>query len=168
MSIATPPERGLPPITRVEVSQPVVATCRDRTIEVVSIGTQGPRGQRGEIGPAGGGAYGTAATPLGGHRVVYTASDGLRYLDCSAPAHMLSFAGVTSEAIEAQAETTLLTAGSVVEPSWSWETGRPIYCGHDGVLTQSLPADSLVTLVIGVSLSPTSMFVNPQPPILKE
>lgn len=126
-------------------------------IDVVVI--EGPRG------PAGANVIElTAATAIGGHRVVIAGDDGVEIASSDNPAHAGRVVGVTTGAAEQGATAFVQQTGELVELSWNW-TLSPIYLGTNGVLTQTAPAVGF-SQQIGVATAPTKILINVGPAIL--
>jgi len=110
-----------------------------------------------------------AGQDLGGHRVVAMAGDASAiYADCAVASHAGRLLGLTTGAASAGAPCIVAGATEVVEePSWSWTADAPVYLGHDGLLTQTVPAapDALFSLVVGVALTPTKVLVSLREPL---
>lgn len=131
-------------------------------------GLQGPQGLRGESGVSDGKEFlAIAATDLSGHRIVhpgagntveYIGNDSLR----------TDALGMTKGAALQDAQVVIITSGQIEEPSWNWQLGTPVYLGKTGLLTQQVPLaqDSRFCLVIGVPMSPTSLFIRISIPLL--
>lgn len=133
-----------------------------RTV-IVNSGT-GPRGERGADG--GGTFQLEAATAIGGHRAIVTDADGLAvYADNQTAAHQYGALGVTTGAASAGDSLSIVALGAITEASWSWTPQQPVFVGAAGVLTQTPPAAPAWLRVVGVAISPTTLFVRPDPPI---
>lgn len=167
-------------VLRQPADQPIVATERDgnvvvkeRTSNTLQL-QQGPRGlpgPQGAPGPAGGTSFqGTAAVPLGGHRVVRGARDALTYASAADPTHGDDVQGVTLHAAGAGELVNVQGGDEVVEPSWNWIPQEPVYLGLDGLLTQDAPAPptAAFVLTIGFASSADSLVVRIEPPIYFE
>jgi hypothetical protein len=61
-----------------------------------------------------------------------------------------------------------IAVGEVIEPSWSWTPRSLIYLGIDGQLTAVPPTTpgAVFFLVVGVAMTSTSIFFDPQNPTL--
>jgi hypothetical protein len=119
----------------------------------------------------GGGSIGLAFTALAGealsgHQAVVLAADGMAYrADRATASNMGRVAGITLNAAALGASVNIMRSGQVIEPSWSWTPFLPIFLGHLGALTQVAPTDGFL-IVLGSALDATSMFVNPNPPLV--
>lgn len=104
-----------------------------------------------------------ASTALSGHRAMILNSDGrLAYASNNNPAHRGRVIGISLNAAASGDLIEVQTHSDVVEPSWNWNLGLPIFLGQDGYLTQTAPtsATALFIQTIGFPVSPTSMFVD--------
>ena len=89
----------------------------------------------------------TAASVIGGHRVVRLLPDGsVDLASCADPDCLGSVIGITTQAADVGAQVAVAVGGEVDEPSWSWQPG-PIYLGEEGALTQVAPASGFVVRV---------------------
>jgi hypothetical protein len=73
--------------------------------------------------------------------------------------------GMTLSAAVAGDTVSVQRYGVIEEPSWSWTPGLPVYLGHAGVPTQSLPGDAVISQVVGIPTTPTRLFVAPREPV---
>lgn len=139
-----------------------------RSSQVCGVGSgvvlQGPAGLRGAPGPEGGKTFsGTAVVALSGQTAVYAAPDGLRPASATG-ASTAQAAGVTTGAASAGAAATVQAEGELVEPTWSWQAGQPVWLGINGQLTQTPPATG-VQVEIGLATAPTKLLIRIQPAI---
>lgn len=106
-----------------------------------------------------------AGETLSGHRAVYTGADGLaHYASANDPASARAVLGITKNAAAEGGQVSVVIAGPVSEPSWSWTPGLPIFLGANGALTQAVPASGVV-VELGSAVTPTSMNVRIQEPV---
>lgn len=106
-----------------------------------------------------------ASEALGGHRaVVLTESGRAVYADCTNTKHIGRLSGVTTGAGVANSVLSIIPFGLMTEPSWSWVPDAPVFLGLAGALTQSKPTNGFQQ-VVGISLSTTTLFINPREPI---
>ncbi len=101
-----------------------------------------------------------AAQPLGGHRAVTV--DGFH----ADPEDADSLAGITTAAGAAGSVVDVVVKGPMVEPSWNWTPGQPVFIGALGVLTQNPSTTGLIRR-IAWAVSPTQINVDLMPPILQ-
>ena len=103
-----------------------------------------------------------AGEALGGNRAVVLDASGLAiYADNNNPVHFWQFAGITTGAAAANTPLKILPTGLMVEPSWAWASNMPVFLGRTGLLTQVQGA-GVFQQVIGMALSPTSIFISPR------
>lgn len=149
------------PVAQTEV---LAIPKRNPDVRVSEIAIPGPPGPPGEDGKSGALAFSyLAAVPISGHRLVMLNRDGrLVYASAGELAHADRVLGVTTAAAAAGDSVVVQRAGELTEPSWSWEVDLPIYLGLDGALTQEPPATpaSKFSLVVGVPVTPTTVFFN--------
>jgi len=141
----------------------ILSQPQTTTLLQVGAGVQGPPGPQ---GPAGGTAItATAAQALGGHRaVVLSATGEADYADCTLPAHLGRFAGITAGAASAGQPVTIINAGPLTEPTWAWTPDAPVYLASSGLISQTPPATGFLQ-IIGMTLSATTLFVSPREPL---
>ena len=109
--------------------------------------------------------FAKAGEALGGHRcVLLNAMGEAFYADCSIPAHFGRLAGITNGATAAGDSTTIIRSGVMSEPAWSWIEGAPVFLGQSGLLTQAAPNVGFQQ-VIGIALSPGTIFISPREPV---
>lgn len=129
---------------------------------VVQGGIQGPRGI-----PGASTSYEThvAGINIGGHRAVYLDSNNtLQYPDLNDPDSFV--VGITTQSGSQGTEVTVQITGTITEAGWNWIPGQNVYVSSFGVLTQTPQVGQ--RLVVGHSTSPTTIFIDKQPPIYTE
>lgn len=141
---------------------------------VLSLGTF-LRGETGPAGPGGPGAgavqsvIANAGAALGGHRMVGANSAGdYTYVGPNVLLDALRAVGMTTGAAALGAPVTVQTRGPITEPTWAWTPDQPIYLAANGLLTQTAPlaaSGAIFQMVVGVALTPTSMYVQLSPPL---
>lgn len=107
-----------------------------------------------------------ANLPLSGQRVVRQ-MDGT-YVDyCSATtsAHRETLLGITKGAAMPEASVVVQCDGEMEEPSWAWSVGNPVYCGLNGILTQSFSELWAWTRIVAIAITPTRIRIRLQDPI---
>lgn len=143
-----------------------IITSLERTHVLTTLGSQGPTGPRGPAGPAGGAFEMIAGMPISGHKVVasdengkliHAAADDLRFLG--------KIVGLTENAYAKDEPVEIITRGLLENSFWTWNLG-PVYVGVNGSITQD-ESDLLFVQCIGQAISPTSILINIQPPIIK-
>lgn len=124
-------------------------------------GIPGPKGDKGE--PGGTLIERPAAIDISGHRmVVLDGQGGATYASNADQTHANRIVGMTAHAAVAGAPVALAIYGEITEPSWSWDTTKPVYLGVDGLLTQVVPEfpDAKFSVVVGFPISATTLFIN--------
>lgn len=140
-----------------------VVTVVEDSISIIESATQGPTGPPGPVGSP----YLTltADGPLSGRRVVRSTTGGKAgYADSGTPAHANLVLGITTSAAADGADVFIQLSGLIVEPTWAWAANQTVFCGLNGVLTQTPPTAGF-SLVVGVATSPTSLAVDVKQPI---
>lgn len=131
----------------------------------VAVPVPGPPGPPGDAATARVSITGTAAITLSGHAAVHRNPDGtFEYASATAPEHIAAPIGVTTGAVSAGGDATVVMLGEITESSWSWTPG-PVFLGVGGGLVQTLPSGAEFLAVIGTAVSPTTLYVNRQPSI---
>lgn len=145
----------------------VVAVVLETEGLPVEVGQQGPPGPRGPAGPAGGAAVTvTAATALGGHRLVVLDGTGAaRHASKDDLNHLFRVFGLTLGAAAQGAAVDVQRAGLVTEPSWAWDIALPVYLGADGLLTQTPPASGFL-LIVGCPVTTTTLCIDIGDPVI--
>ena len=106
-----------------------------------------------------------AGATIGGHRIVIIQDNGtVNYADNSDLTHKTRIIGITTGAVAQEAIGHVRTYGVLVEPTWNWTMGIPIWLSTNGQLTQTPPTTGFL-LEIGYPLSATSIFVRIGEPI---
>jgi len=109
----------------------------------------------------------TAGEALGGHRVVRQYLDGaVYYASNTSDSHKHAVLGITVGAVESGNTATVQTYGELLEPSWTWTPGLPIFLTTNGQLSQTAPSSGFV-LIIGTAQTATQVFINIKQPIVK-
>ncbi|WP_371369993.1 hypothetical protein ACA097_09725 [Pseudomonas sp. QL9] len=154
-------EGNAPALVLEQINEYAVTVAAGAEALVVTVGEQGPPGPKGIPGPAGGSALQkVAAVALSGHRLVFS-TDGaaVTYADCGQLANRGNTLGMTLGAAEAGDPVDIQRSGEVLFEGWSWNDG-PVFLGHDGQLTQSLPQDAAFSLVVGFAMNATTVFLD--------
>ena len=142
------------------VNNKTTVTPGAKSVQIVTVGTQGPAGVAGADGASPDQVIKTASVDLNGHRAVAVSGAGLVYADSSNQAHIGLVIGITTGAVLAGQSVNVLTAGEVTEPTWSWSLGN-VYVGVNGLLTQTAPTVGFIQ-IIGIATSPTTLLVAPK------
>ncbi len=131
-----------------------------------SILNEGPRGLPGQPGAPGGASFQrTASAALGGHRVVRALPDDeVAYASSADPSHADLIVGITTHAASEGAEISVAAGGEITEGSWDWTPG-PVFCGVNGVLTQTPPTAGFIRQ-IGTADALDRIIIDLRPPII--
>ena len=159
----------LPPRSRLEIVNPdggtVIAGGSPAHAVVVEAG-RGTPGPQGPTGPIGGTLSRVAAIALSGHRAVRAVSaTEVNYCDATDPAAVYTFLGVTSGAASAGAAIDVIHVGELIEPTWNWTPNLPVFCGANGVLTQTYDPAWAWCLVVGVAETSTKVYIQARTPV---
>jgi len=113
--------------------------------------------------------YLIATTPISALRVVsYVTPTTVAYADPSAAIAVRCVAGVTRTAAAVGGSVTVCAGGWVIDSSWNWTIGNPIFCGLNGVPTQIWSAMWERVITVGYAINPTTMLVRFSEPIEQE
>ena len=150
----------------VKVEVPTTVVVHKDEVRIIHGGTQGLAGPAGT--PGGAGLQMLTAINLGGHRVVCARSTGLEYADWNFINTALRVVGITTGAANAGTEASVQNAGEMEEPSWNWDTTKPVYLGPMGMLTQVEPdaAGAAFALIVGFPSTPKKILITIREPIL--
>lgn len=154
--------------TLVEVLESfAVEIVSDVVAEVEVVAEAAPQGPPGPPGPSGVEAARItrlAGIDIGGHRAIYVAEDNtFRYAD-AATEEGRAVAGVTVGAASTGTAAYAQYAGELVEPSWSWSVGMPVFLGTNGMLTQS-PLSSGLAIIIGIAVGADRILIRIGSPV---
>jgi hypothetical protein len=112
----------------------------------------------------------TAHGDLSGHRVVMPRpEDGqVEYADAGDLRYLNGPLWMTSTAMESGANGQAVTYGEATEPSWAWAPGETLWLAANGAMTQIVPdaSNALFARRVGTALTPTTIFFDPQIPIM--
>jgi len=109
-----------------------------------------------------------AAVALSGHRAVTPRPDGtLEYASNAVAAHLHAPLWITLGAVTAGQSATVLAYGALIESSWAWTPGAPLFLGPNGLLTQTPPVApaALFLAQVGTATGATATFFDRQPSI---
>lgn len=133
---------------------------------ILQVVTQGAQGPRGPAGPSAEQFVRTAATNVGGHRMVFSDANGeVSHASNLNPAHLNKVLGLSLNAASAGDPVTVLRNGSAALVGWNWDESLPLYLADDGLLTQTPPASGY-SLIVGFAETPTTVFVRLREPII--
>lgn len=108
-----------------------------------------------------------AGQTLSGQMAVVAVDGKAYYADNSNIAHAGLVVGVTTGAAMQGATASIRLFGEMTEPSWDWTPNLPILLGRDGRISQSDTATAF-SQILGFALSGTTIFINLEPPILRQ
>lgn len=111
--------------------------------------------------------YTAGVNVSGHHAVTYDTTGKAVYASNTELLHMGKILGITNNAALIGDSVVVRKYGYIDEPSWSWDTDKPVYLGENGALTQVVPEQPLskFILVLGYPVTPTKLFVNIGTPI---
>lgn len=98
-------------------------------------------------------------------RVVVAEDGAARYPDIDDTTDALRAIGITVNAADDAADVRVRTDGELVDASWAWTPGV-VWCGADGVLTQSIPATGWL-LEVGRVAAPDRIVIDLQTPYIR-
>ncbi len=108
----------------------------------------------------------TAFQNLGGQRLVIAKNaTQVDYADNQTPGHANLIFGITENAAVADAPISIKMFGETTESSWNWTIGQPIFCGTNGLMTQTVPQTGFL-IIVATAISPDTIFINIRQPIL--
>ena len=136
--------------------EPLSVLTADRNTIVISSVATGPAGVAGLTGDAS--VTFNAGAAIGGHRLVRLLSGTLAYMDSSQPTDANMALGVSRHSASLGQPVSVQCSGLITEPSWTWTPDQPVFCGVNGLLTQTAPTSGFL-LVVGVAVSATSLFI---------
>lgn len=154
------------PVSVATVSQPAT-TITVVPASVVTISTPQEQGPRGPAGPMGGTPSLPASTPLSGHMVVkIDGPTGVAYASNTVVTDAYKVVGMTNQAYGSGDVATILSSGLIEFGGWAWTPGNPVFLGVNGLPTQTLDPSATFTLMLGIALTPTSVYLSIQSPII--
>jgi hypothetical protein len=128
-------------------------------------GDRGRPGIQGPPGPAGGVTEVQAGDVIHGRRVIRMANGEAFHPNINDDSQALQVLGISLEAASSGSPFPVRTSGPMTDPGWDWEPGY-VYCGNDGVLTQSIPPTGWLQRVARV-ISPTTINVDIDTPFIR-
>lgn len=100
-----------------------------------------------------------AAKSLSGHRLVVVEPSGqvdyASRLDLTHPGRLV---GLTLNAAVKGDSISVQRSGQVTEPSWDWQTSKPLWLDINGQITQTCPKRGFI-VVVGVAIAPNSILL---------
>lgn len=140
---------------------PVVIEERSTVVRTgAAMGVQGPPGASGS-----GDVTAIASTPLSALRVVKVVAGVAAYASADDVADAALITGITVTAASSGAAITVRTDGELRDNAWTWAPG-PIYCGANGVMTQTVPTAGFIGEVARAT-SATTIVVDIQTPTIR-
>ena len=128
----------------------------------VELGFIGPQGIPGETV-----LQYVAGQPLSSHFAVKLNEDAKAvYASCSDDGSFFRVIGITQNSSLTDGVVLVRKYGVITEPSWNWDMGKLIYLGEDGRIVQDLVMAGKFVQLLGYPVSPTSLFVNINTPII--
>lgn len=155
-------------INVVTIHDESLAVVEDTSVQVVSVGEQGPAGAQGATGPSGGATFTvTAGAAIGGHRIIHLdAAEKAQYASNQNAAHALTALGMTLGAAILNDPVDVQRTGEVTEPSWAWTLDQPVYLADNGLMTQTTPVSpALFQRIVGFPTAATKLFLSFREPI---
>lgn len=155
-----------------EISTPVVVQNTDSYTLIQSGSVQGIPGPPGADGTDGiDGATASlvvnciASEAIGGGRAVRIIWDKyVGYVSSDNPLLADTVLGITTGAAAYGQNIGVQYMGELQDSGWSWVPG-PIYCGINGVLTQTLPSSGFI-LVLGTATNANTIVINIKQPLI--
>lgn len=141
---------------------PSVTVARScvRTVALVTPGPQGPPGET-----EGATFLAEAGEAIHGRRIVRVVDGRIYHPDRNDSTHAGQCIGLSLQAGSTGALLLVRTGGQHTDSSWAFEPG-PVWCGDDGVLTQS-QLDTGWVLKVGVAVNPTTVEIDLDDPFLR-
>lgn len=102
-----------------------------------------------------------AGTALSGHRMVSVSGPGqVDYPDVNNTLSMLRVIGMTSNAAGVGEDISVVRFGQIEHSGWSWTPGLPVFCGVDGVPTQTQPDHTSLKVAIAIDETTLEIFIR--------
>lgn len=106
-----------------------------------------------------------AGANVSGHRVVQLIGQSAYVLSSSDVDACSAGIGITEGAASAGGSVKVRVGGIIQEPSWNMVAGKPVFCGVNGLITQT-PPESGFNLVVGVATASDSIYVGVKQPYI--
>ena len=107
----------------------------------------------------------TAGANLSGHRVVQLVGQALQTLSSSDVGASGAAIGITEGAALVGSPARVRVRGILQEPSWNLVIGKPVFCGTNGLVTQTPPGSGF-SLVVGVATDVNSIYIDVKQPYI--
>ncbi len=108
-----------------------------------------------------------ASGAVSGHRGIKVTTEGVTYCDAMTLGDQEFLVGISTTAAAEGQPILFLNEGKLIEPSWSWTPGLPIYCGPNGVLTQTHDPSWAFVVIVAVAINATTVWIRIQPAIVQ-
>lgn len=106
-----------------------------------------------------------ASEAIGGGRVVRVIWDRyVGYVSSDDISQAGTVLGITTGAAAYNQPIDVQFTGELTDSGWNWSPG-PVYCGLNGVLTQTLPTSGFI-LVLGTAINSTTIVINIKQPLI--
>lgn len=106
-----------------------------------------------------------AGETISGHKVICVKADGKAYIADSNTLNTNGIVGISTEAVSTGEYLKIQTGGVLQHNGWSFTIGEPIWCGANGVLTQTVTGTAFVC-ILGMAISADTINIEIQQPIL--
>jgi len=106
-----------------------------------------------------------AANTIPIHSAVILTSTGADIASSSNVTHASKVIGISSTSALQNTTISVATSGDIIEPSWTWIEGNPIYLASNGSLTQTPPTSGFI-LQVGMAATPIKMLIQIKFPII--
>lgn len=134
--------------------------------QIIAVGAQGPAGADGSSSDTPTVSY-VASISLGGHRVVVLDSTPeALYADNQIDAHGDKILGITTGAASQGATTTVQISGQMIESSWAWTPGLPLWLITAGQISHIAPTTGFLAK-IGFAITATKIMIEIEDPIYR-
>lgn len=154
-------------VTEDEVAH--IIADEDETVVVADI-TAGPQGIPGPAGQDGINfkyPYPVAMSILAHRVVVLNDLKKVIYADTNDVTHAYKILGLSVSGANIGEDVMVQRGGEIIEPTWSWTPGLPIFLDALGLMTQTPPVSpALYSLIIGFALDTNKMFISIETPII--
>jgi hypothetical protein len=132
-------------------------------------GDIGPPGPKGDLGPQGPPGTGGATVinllagvnGVSGHRAIISEGGYAIHANCLDCSHADRVLGLSLHAAIPGAKVAVQATGEIIESSWDWEPGRPLYVTNDGLLSQTPPTEGWVSM-FAIAIDSTRILITPQ------
>lgn len=131
----------------------------------VAISNVGPPGATGPSGASAVLIREAIVQPLGGNRIVRAVAGGVDYASSDDTSGADAIVGFTQTSAILNASVAVQVSGEMIEPSWNWTVGDPVYCGLNGLPTQVPPTSGFLCRV-GKATDVDAILINIEEAIL--